>query len=151
MKDDMANQFGHMAQQITAAAASGQSTKPSNTLDHKRAFVTHYRRWAMMFRGKDTGDAQSEKWLMAEYYQSLSHLSEEGFEVLTQLLKENCTFFPTIKECLDVMKPKDRYDWGHPFLAVHRGRPSSLTISRPSARSLAYTASLPASEASDDA
>lgn len=145
----MAEQFGQLAQQITAAAASAQSTKRSNTSAHKRAFVTHYRRWATMFRGKDTGDAESERWLMAEYYQSLSHLSEEGFEALTQLLKENCTFFPTIKECLDFMKPKDRYDWGHPFLAAHLGRPSPLTIGKPSARALAYTASLPSPEASE--
>lgn len=146
----MADQFGQLAQQITAAAASAQSTKPSNTSAHKRAFVMHYRRWATMFRGKDTGDAESERWLMAEYYQSLSHLSEEGFEALTRLLKENCTFFPTIRECLDIMRPKDRYDWGHPFLGVHLGRPSPLTISKPSARSLAYTASLPAPENADD-
>jgi hypothetical protein len=74
---------------------------------------------------------------MAEYYQSLSHLSAEGFEALTQLLKENCTFFPTIRECLDLMKPKDRYDWGHPFLAVAQGRPSPLVIGPPSNLSIA--------------
>lgn len=133
----MADQFGQLAQQITAAAAFGPSMKPCNSSDHKRAFATHYRRWAMMFRGKDTGDAESERWLMAEYYQSLGHLSAEGFEALTQLLKENCTFFPTIRECLDLMKPKDRYDWGHPFLAVAQGRPSPLVIGPPSSLSIA--------------
>lgn len=65
-------------------------------------------------------------WMIAEYYQSLGHLSAEGLDTLTRLLKANCTFFPTIKECLDLMRPKDRYDWGHPF----RGNPAHLFISQ---------------------
>lgn len=133
----MAGQIGQLAAQITAAAGQKQSTKPCNSLDHKRAFLREYRRWAMLFRGKDTGDTESEKWLIAEYYESLNHLSEEGFSVLTRLLKENCTFFPTIRECLDLMKPKDRYDWGHPFLAVHNGSPTPLLRHSPSPRVIA--------------
>jgi len=133
----MANQFGKLAAQITEATAQEQSTKPCNSLDHKRAFLREYRRWAMLFRGKDTGDTESEKWLIAEYYESLRHLSEEGFAELTKLLKANCTFFPTIRECLDLMKPRDRYDWGHPFLAVAQGRPSPLVIGQPSSLAIA--------------
>lgn len=80
---------------------------------------------------------QAERWLIAEYYDSLGHLSLEGMNVLTRLLKENCTFFPTIRECLDLMRPKDHYDWSHPFIDAHRGRPSPLIASKPSARVLA--------------
>jgi len=70
----------------------------------------------MLFKRKDTGDTEAAKWLIAEYYASLGHLSAEGLRTLTDMLKERCTFFPTIKECLDLMRPKDRYDYGHPFL-----------------------------------
>ena len=80
---------------------------------------------------------QAERWLIAEYYDSLGYLSVEGMDTLTKLLKENCTFFPTIRECLDVMRPKDHYDWGHPFLNAHKGLPSELVASKPSAKVLA--------------
>ncbi|NBW44255.1 MAG: hypothetical protein EBR45_01605 [Betaproteobacteria bacterium] len=106
-------------------------------MDHKRAFLREYQRWAMLFRGKDTGDTESEKWLIAEYYESLQHLSEEGFAELTKLLKANCTFFPTVRECLDLMRPKDRYDWGHPFLAAHKGQSTPLLRHAPPPRVLA--------------
>jgi hypothetical protein len=93
----------------------------------------------VLFRRKDTGDTQADKWLIAEYYDSLGHLSPEGMNTLTRMLKESCTFFPSIKECLDLMRPKDRYDWGHPFLAVHCGRPSPLVIAPPGRRAIAAT------------
>lgn len=80
---------------------------------------------------------KAEKWLISEYYDSLGHLSPEGLNTLTRMLKEQCTFFPSIKECLDLMRPKDRYDWGHPFLDVSRGRPSPLVIAKPSRVSIA--------------
>lgn len=107
-------------------------TKPSQASDPRRAFVETYQRWTRLFRGRDTGDATSEKWLIAEYYQSLGHLSPDGLNALTDLLKANCTFFPTIKECLDLIKPKDRYDWGHPFL----NKPQ-MFIAPPSHRAIA--------------
>jgi hypothetical protein len=91
----------------------------TGSADHKRAFLETFRRWEALFKRKDSGDTQAEKWLIAEYYDSLGHLSPDGFNTLTRLLKENCTFFPSIKECLDLMRPKDRYDWGHPFLSTH--------------------------------
>lgn len=99
---------------------------------HKRKFLETFRRWEILFKRKDTGDLQSEKWLIAEYYDSLKHLSEAGFDALTRQLKETCTFFPTIRECLELTKPKDRYDWGHPFLNkpalfVPRVQQASLT------------------------
>jgi len=90
-----------------------------------------------LFKRKDAGDMQAERWLIAEYYDSLGNLSLEGMNVLTRLLKENCTFFPTIRECLDLMRPKDKYDWGHPFLSVHNGQPSPLIVSKPNSRVLA--------------
>lgn len=99
------------------AALPEQSTKDSNgSVDaHKRHFLQTFRRWEVLFKRKD-GDVQSDKWLIAEYYKSLGHLSEAGLDVLTDALKETCVFFPTIKECLDLTRPKDRYDWAHPFL-----------------------------------
>ena len=81
----------------------------------------------MIFKRKDTGDVAADKWFIAEYYKSLGHLSPEGFEKLTERLKETCTFFPTIKECLDIIRPASRYDWGHPFLDA----PKMFRISAP--------------------
>ena len=119
---------------LTAVAPSPeQSTKESNISerDHKLAFLEVFRRWEALFRRKDTGDAQTEKWVIAEYYASLGHLSPEGLNLLTTLLKEHCTFFPTIRECLDLMRPKDRYDYGHPFIRVHLGHDTPLVMRRP--------------------
>ena len=116
--------FAHLAETVLADAATSleQSTKASNGSDdaHKRAFLEMFRRWEILFKRKDS-DAQSAKWLIAEYYSSLSHLSEEGLRKLTDILKENCIFFPTIKECLDATRA-GYYDWGHPF----RGGPEKL-------------------------
>lgn len=80
---------------------------------------------------------QAEKWLIAEYYESLRHLSPDGLKALTKLLKENCVFFPSIAECLRLMKPKDSFDYSHPFIAVHRGRSSPLLLEAPSRKALA--------------
>ena len=105
---------------LTAAVASqGQSTRDSNGWTHndrKRHFLEVFRRWEALFKRADRGDVQAEKWLIAEYFDSLGHLSPQGLEVLTKLLKAKCTFFPTIRECLDAMAA-DRYDWAHPFRA----------------------------------
>lgn len=102
-------------------------------MQHKRAFLDTFRRWEALFKRKDSGDQQADRWLVAEYYDSLGHLSPEGLNTLTRLLKEHCTFFPSIKECLDLMRPKDRYDWGHPFLAP----PPHLFIAAPSRKAIA--------------
>lgn len=112
--------FGQAAATGLAAIEQGSKhhTRQSNISSenyHKRAFFRHYRLWAVIFKSKD-GDINEERWLVAEYYKSLSHLSEEGFERLTERLKATCTFFPTIRECLDLIKPASQYDWGHPFL-----------------------------------
>jgi len=88
----------------------------NSSADHKRKFLETFQRWDILFKRKDGRSIEAEKWLIAEYYDSLKHLSPEGLDVLTKMLKENCTFFPTIKECLDLIKPADQYDWGHPFL-----------------------------------
>jgi len=82
--------------------------------DRKRHFLQVFRRWEALFKRSDRGDVQAEKWLIAEYYDSLGHLSPAGLEALTKLLKARCTFFPTIRECLDAMTTNP-YDWGHPF------------------------------------
>lgn len=122
--------FGQaMATALTAAVASPEpATKHSTgSDDHKRAFVQTFKRWDKLFKRKDSGDVESEKWLIAEYYDSLGHLTPAGFEKLTDILKETCTFFPTIRECLDAVTCKDRYDWGHPF----RGNPPSLVNRAP--------------------
>lgn len=101
-------------------------------------FLDEFERWTRIFKSKDGGDVQAAKWLIAEYYDSLGHLSADGLQTLTRLLKENCTFFPSIKECLDLMRPASRYDWGHPFL----GKPERLYIAAPSRRAIAYTPQL---------
>lgn len=72
-----------------------------------------FRRWERLFKRKD-GDVESDKWLIADYYKSLGHLSESGLERLTDTLKETCVFFPTIKECLDATRC-GRFDYAHPF------------------------------------
>ena len=136
----MATAIGKLTEKtLTGVAASQeQLTKGlTGSMDHKRAFLETFRRWEVLFKRKDAGDMQAEKWLIAEYYDSLGHLSLEGMNVLTRMLKENCTFFPTIRECLELMRPKDRYDWGHPFLSVYNGHPSPLITHKPSARVLA--------------
>lgn len=85
-------------------------------MDRKRKFLETFRRWEILFKRKDGGDVQAEKWLIAEYYDSLKHLSDEGLDALTKRLKETCIFFPTIKECLEATRPNGPYDWAHPFL-----------------------------------
>lgn len=106
-----AKQFGMLAATV-AAALPEQSTKDSNgSTAHKRAFLETFRRWEILFKRKDGANVEAEKWLIAEYYDSLKHLSPEGFKALTDILKQECTFFPTIRECLDRTKPKDRWDY----------------------------------------
>jgi hypothetical protein len=89
-------------------------------MSHKRAFLETFRRWEAIFKRRDSGNVEIERWIIAEYYDSLGHLSAEGFDVLTKRLKETCVFFPTIRECLDVIKPSGPHDWSHPFLGAPR-------------------------------
>lgn len=79
-------------------------------IEHKRAFLETFRRWEILFKRKD-GDEPAAKWLVAEYYDSLGHLSADGFCALTKILKEECTFFPSIKECLDRTRPTSKWDF----------------------------------------
>lgn len=122
--EDQTKTFGEaMGTALTNAVASQeqstQDLQASN--EHKRAFLETFRRWDRLFRRKD-GDPESDKWLIAEYYKSLKHLTPAGMDRLTEHLKENNTFFPTVAECLAAIKPKDRYDYGHPFIrATERG------------------------------
>ena len=116
--DGQATTFGKAAEQaLTAVVASqGLSTKASPTsseADHKRHFLQTFRRWSILFKRKD-GDVENDKWLVAEYYDSLKHLSEAGMDALTRQLKEACIFFPSIRECLEQTKA-GRYEYGHPF------------------------------------
>jgi hypothetical protein len=122
----------------------------TGSTDHKRAFLETFRRWEALFKRKDTGDTQADKWLIAEYYDSLGHLSIDGLQALTRLLKENCTFFPTIRECLDLMRPKDKFDFGHPFIAAYRGQPTNLLAARPNARVLEYQRTMQIADARTD-
>jgi len=73
-----------------------------------------FRRWEALFKRKDRGDEEAERWLVAEYYRSLMHLSPAGLEALTEQLKASATFFPSIRECLDLCKPKP-FAWGNPI------------------------------------
>ena len=101
---------------IAAAASPAPSTTAlpiSSEVDHKRHFLATFRRWSIIFKRRD-GDVQDDKWLVAEYYDSLRHLSEAGMDALTDRLKESCIFFPSIRECLEQTKA-GRYEYGHPF------------------------------------
>lgn len=139
MDQETSHTFAEASQRALTDAATSleQSTKGSNGSDdaHKRAFLETFRRWEILFKRKD-GDVASAKWLIAEYYASLGHLSEAGFRALTDRLKETCVFFPTIKECLDVTRC-DQYDWGNPFRGLGSGGSHVMLRSAPPARRLA--------------
>ena len=128
--------FGEAAAKAVAASQS-QSTRDSNgsTAAHKRAFLETFRRWEILFKRKDGGSVEAEKWLIAEYYDSLKHLSPEGFAALTRILKEECTFFPTIRECLERTRPKGPYDFQTNCL---RGPENFVNGTQPVAR-IAYS------------
>lgn len=116
---------------LTAAAPSqGSSTRGSTSSidgERKRHFLQVFRRWEALFKRADRGDEQSEKWFIAEYYKSLGHLSHDGLEALTEQLKRKCTFFPTIKECLEIINvPQLSGQWGNPFV----NRPAELYVDR---------------------
>lgn len=99
------------------AACLTPSTQESQTSDenaHKRAFLETFRRWAILFKRADSGDITADMWLVAEYYKSLRHLNADGFEHLTEELKRRCTFFPSVKECLEVINPS-KYSYESPF------------------------------------
>lgn len=128
------------ANALTAVAPSPEQSTRASTIsetERKRAFLETFRRWEALFKRKDSGDVQAEKWLIAEYYDSLGHLSPEGLNRLTKMLKETCIFFPSIKECLDLIRPKDRYDFTNPFILAHRGQASPLILEAPSRKALA--------------
>lgn len=116
----MTTEFGKLVAKTTAAATSPkQSTRDLTGSDeHRRKFLETFRRWEILFKRKDGRSIEDEKWLIAEYYDSLKHLSPDGLDYLTKLLKETCTFFPTVRECLDLTKTRGPYDYTSPF--AHR-------------------------------
>ena len=100
----------------------------ADEIARKKHFLQIFRRWEALFKRADKGDIQAEKWLIADYFKSLGHLSEVGLEALTDELKKRCIFFPTIKECLDIIKPA-RFDYGNPFyklVHLREGDPKML-------------------------
>jgi len=116
----------------------------SELLERKRVFLETFRRWEVLFKRSDKGDVQAAKWLIAEYFDSLGHLSPKGLNELTRQLKERCIFFPTIHECLKVINAH-RYDWGNPFAGGYAGgnpamfaAPASRQALAAPARQLAY-------------
>lgn len=139
----MAQQIGQAAQTALATVATNcsQSTKPSTSweAEHKRAFLRTFRRWAILFKGKDMA-VEDEKWLIAEYYRALSFLTEAGFAALTEELVKKNTFFPTIAECMAIANPAKR-DYSTVF-ACHRDQVTTFLRSAPPAlppRALALT------------
>ena len=103
------------------AALQEQLTKDSVSLaeeiQRKKHFLQVFRRWEALFKRADRGDVEAEKWLIADYFKSLGHLSPEGLEALTDELKARCTFFPTIKECLEIMNPP-RFEYSSKFYGM---------------------------------
>lgn len=95
-------------------------------IERKKHFLQVFRRWEALFKRADRGDIQAEKWLIADYFKSLGHLSPEGLEALTDELKAKCIFFPTIRECLEIMNPS-RFDYASKFYGLkHLGDKSFL-------------------------
>jgi hypothetical protein len=116
---DQTKTLGQAVQSVITAAASPRPSTPElkALIAHKRAFLETFRRWERLFKRKDSGDVESEMWLVAEYFDSLGHLSADGLAVLTRQLKETCTFFPSVRECLALIKCGPA-DYGHPFYAA---------------------------------
>lgn len=115
----MAKQFGEAAQNALAAVSNRQSKKPEQISAEREAklhFITVMERWQAIFKRADSGNVTNDKWLLAEYFDSLGHLGPRGLDLLTKELKARCTFFPTIKECLEIINPQ-RYDYANPFYA----------------------------------
>lgn len=140
----MVNQIGEVLQ-TAVAALQEQSTKDSTSLAdeiaRKKHFLQVFRRWEALFKRADRGDVQAEKWLIADYFKSLGHLSAEGLEALTEELKARCVFFPTIKECLEITRP-GRYDFGNPFYRLRHlnaGDPKMLAAPERNQRQIAQT------------
>lgn len=119
MNEDDSNKFGEIAKRaLTSVPLSPeQSTKASNGLAEenarKRAFLQTFKRWEVLFRRRD-GDMEADRWLIAEYFRALGHLSQHALNTLTDMLIRQCTFFPSIAECLKLMEC-GRYDYSHPF------------------------------------
>ncbi len=112
---------------LTAAAPSPESsTRGSNTSSEaalKRHFLQVFRRWEAVFKRADRGDEVAEKWLVAQYFKALGHLSPAGLEALSEQLMRKNTFFPTIRECLEIINvPQLSGQWGNPFI----NRPAAL-------------------------
>lgn len=125
----MGKQLGEILP-TAVAVLQEQSMKDSISLAEeiarKRCFLEVFRRWEILFKRADRGDVQAEKWLIADYFKSLGHLSPEGLEALTDELKARCTFFPTIKECLEIINPS-RYSYESPFYRMkHLGENTLL-------------------------
>lgn len=126
MDEGNSKQFGEIAKRALTSGhlSPEQSTKASETLAaenaRKRVFLKTFRRWEMLFRRRD-GDIDSDRWLIAEYYRALGHLPEYWLDKLTDALIRQCTFFPSIAECLKLMEC-GRYDYGHDFHSLAHGR-----------------------------
>ena len=140
----MVNQIGEVLP-TAVAALQEQSTRDSTSLAdeiaRKKHFLQVFRRWEALFKRADRGDVQAEKWLIADYFKSLGHLSAEGLEALTEELKARCVFFPTIKECLEITRP-GRYDFGNPFYRLRHlnaGDPKMLAAPERNQRQIAQT------------
>ena len=134
----MAQTFGQAAQTaLHQATANSQSQKGGHCSDsdNMTAFFDAYDTWTVLFAHRASGSVEDEKLRAVHYYESLKHLSPAGFAKLTEVLREHCTFFPSIAECLKHTRPADRYDYGHPFHGAER---SGLFIaSQPDVRRLA--------------
>jgi hypothetical protein len=138
----MVKQIGEVLP-TAVAALQEQSTRDSTSLadeiERKKYFLQVFRRWEALFKRADRGDVQAEKWLIADYFKSLGHLSPDGLEALTDELKKSSIFFPTIRECLEITNPA-RYDYGNPFYRMRHlsgGDPKMLAAPEQQ-RQLAY-------------
>jgi len=124
---------------LTAAQPSTeQSTKDSRASEgeRKRHFLTIMKRWGSVFKRADSADIEKEMWLIAEYFKALGHLSPAGLEALTEQLLRKCTFFPSIRECLEIVNvPQLSGQWGNPFInrpaALYHDQRAALAAPRP--------------------
>ena len=136
---------------LAEVASNVQSTKDSRILEaeRKRHFLTVMLRWQAIFKRADSGSIENDKWLLAEYYKSLGHLTERGLDTLTEELKTRCTFFPSIKECLETINPP-RYSYSNPFYGGSDGRKPALLFERPAQQQISRATALQIVHRSDD-
>lgn len=108
----MAQTFGQAATKgLTAAMASQRQSTENSREQHHQHFLKCLRLWNAMLP-KKAGDDIDGELLAKGYYRMLGHLSIEQINDLTEMVLDNCKWFPTVAECRDLMA---RDSYSNPF------------------------------------